>query len=269
MAILRWLTSGAHQMEPPSLLISWVYPFPSRFINRTISFCNALESHKCACCLLSFLYFHWLFPLSARETSPGNRSIYKSTRERVNSKGLYGRYRPHLMGSCWHPKTKKNPNIWKSKYTKLNAFHGWKRPRKRIWRLLNAQQRVTNVNKPLAKRFNPLKIVIIYVFIYLSHCICLEWPMNDTFPFKKFLLETSIQSQKRITLPEKKIPLNNMVDQMIHLLCHLSSITSFALHKATPWRWVSETCSWSPVPWKKKKSVWHHSWGIDPALVQG
>ena len=29
---------GAHQMEPPSLLISGVNPFPSRFINRTIFF---------------------------------------------------------------------------------------------------------------------------------------------------------------------------------------------------------------------------------------
>ena len=91
--------SEAHQMEPPSLLISWVNTFPCRLINRTIFFCNALESHECACCLLSFLYFHWLFPLSARETSPRNRSIYKSTRERVDSKGLYGRCRPHLMGS--------------------------------------------------------------------------------------------------------------------------------------------------------------------------
>ena len=92
--------SGAHQMEPPSLLISWVNPFPSRFINRTIFFCKALESHECACCLLSFLFFHSLFPLSARETSPGNGSIYKSTRERVHSKGLYGRCRLHVMGSC-------------------------------------------------------------------------------------------------------------------------------------------------------------------------
>ena len=65
-------------MEHPSLLISSVNFFPSRFINRTIFFCNALESHECACCLLSFLYFHWVFPLSARQTSPGNRSIYKS-----------------------------------------------------------------------------------------------------------------------------------------------------------------------------------------------
>ena len=90
---------GAHQMAQPSLSISWVNPFPSRFINRTIFFCNALESHECACCLLSFFYFHWLFALSACKTSPGNRSIYKSTRERVDSKGLYGRCRLHLMGS--------------------------------------------------------------------------------------------------------------------------------------------------------------------------
>ena len=48
--------AGAHQMELPSPLISWVNPFPSRVINRTIFFCNALESHKCVCCLLSFLY---------------------------------------------------------------------------------------------------------------------------------------------------------------------------------------------------------------------
>ena len=85
--------SGAHQMELPSPLTSWVNPFPSRIINRTIFFCNALESHECACCLLSFLYFHWLFPLLACETSSGNRFICKSTRERVDSKGLCGRWR--------------------------------------------------------------------------------------------------------------------------------------------------------------------------------
>ena len=96
------VTTGAHQMELPSPLISWVNPFPSRVKNRTIFFCNALESHECACCVLSFLYFHWLFPLLARETSPGNRSIYKSTRERVDSKGLYARWRLHLIS--WLPK---------------------------------------------------------------------------------------------------------------------------------------------------------------------
>ena len=30
--------TGAHQMEPPSPLISWVKPFPSRFTNRTACF---------------------------------------------------------------------------------------------------------------------------------------------------------------------------------------------------------------------------------------
>ena len=44
--------AGAHQIEPPSAFISWVNPFPSRFINRTKFFCYALESHECACCLL-------------------------------------------------------------------------------------------------------------------------------------------------------------------------------------------------------------------------
>ena len=104
------IESGAHQMEPPSLLISWVNPFPSRVLNRTIFFCNALESHECACCLLSFLYFCWLFPLSARVTSPVNRSIYNSTRERVDSKGLCGRCRLHLMGS-WYNEWMKERNI--------------------------------------------------------------------------------------------------------------------------------------------------------------
>ena len=36
----------------------------------------------------------------AREVSPGNRSNYKSTRESVDSKGLYGRRRLHLISSC-------------------------------------------------------------------------------------------------------------------------------------------------------------------------
>ena len=49
---------------------------------------------------MSFRGCDWLFPPSAREVSPGNRSNYKSTRQRVDSKGLYGRWRLHLMGSC-------------------------------------------------------------------------------------------------------------------------------------------------------------------------
>ena len=50
---------------------------------------------------VSFSRCDWLFPPSAREVSPGDRSNYKSTRERVDSKGLYGRWRLHLIGS-WH-----------------------------------------------------------------------------------------------------------------------------------------------------------------------
>ena len=36
MFIIEFITGA--QMEPPSQLISWVNPFPSRFINRTASF---------------------------------------------------------------------------------------------------------------------------------------------------------------------------------------------------------------------------------------
>ena len=93
-------------MESPCSLISGVNPFPLRFINITTFFCNAwiawmrlLPAVWSKTILLSFLHFHWLFPLSARETSPGNRSICKSTRERVDSNGLYERWRLHLIGS--------------------------------------------------------------------------------------------------------------------------------------------------------------------------
>ena len=46
---------------------------------------------------MSFRRCDWLFPPSAREVSPWNRPNYKSTRERVDSKGLYGRGRRHLI----------------------------------------------------------------------------------------------------------------------------------------------------------------------------
>ena len=71
--------------------------------------------------LLSFLCFHWLFTLSARETSSGSRSIYKSTRDRVDSKGLYGRWRLHLMGSWFYIITRKPlfNSILNVPYTKL------------------------------------------------------------------------------------------------------------------------------------------------------
>ena len=51
------LIPGAHQLKPPSPLISSVNPFPSRFINGTISYCYVLESHEYTCCLPSFLHF--------------------------------------------------------------------------------------------------------------------------------------------------------------------------------------------------------------------
>ena len=44
-------------MEPPSLLISWVNPFPSRFINRIIFFYNALA----ACCHFSIFIGSFLY----------------------------------------------------------------------------------------------------------------------------------------------------------------------------------------------------------------
>lgn len=50
--------------------------------------------------LLSFLNYHYFFPRPARKISWGSRSINKSTRERVDAKGLYGKWGLHLMGSC-------------------------------------------------------------------------------------------------------------------------------------------------------------------------
>ena len=50
---------------------------------------------------LSFCHCDWLLPLSAHKVSSENRSNYNSTRERVDFKGLYGKWRLHLMGS-WY-----------------------------------------------------------------------------------------------------------------------------------------------------------------------
>ena len=36
--VVQYVCTGAHQMDPPSPLTSWVNPFPSRFINRTACF---------------------------------------------------------------------------------------------------------------------------------------------------------------------------------------------------------------------------------------
>ena len=38
MTTKEFVESGAHQLEPPSPLIPWVNPFPSKFINRTAYF---------------------------------------------------------------------------------------------------------------------------------------------------------------------------------------------------------------------------------------
>ena len=90
-------------MELPSPLISWVNPFRSRLINRTISFVMRLNRMNAPAACYNFSLFHWFFPLLVRETSSGNRSIYKSTRERVDTKGLCERWRLHLMGSWLDP----------------------------------------------------------------------------------------------------------------------------------------------------------------------
>ena len=58
--------------------------------------------HQISCCFVKYnssvISSLWLaLPTrSAREVSPGNRSNYKSTRERVDSKGLYGPWRELL-----------------------------------------------------------------------------------------------------------------------------------------------------------------------------
>ena len=53
----------------------------------------------CRTIALSLRRCDWLFPLSKCEASSGNCSDYKSTRERADSKGLYGRYRLRAIGS--------------------------------------------------------------------------------------------------------------------------------------------------------------------------
>ena len=75
-----------HAVRCQQELIRWNLHL-HQFLESTVSRVDFFESYECACCLLSFLHFHWLFSLSARETSPGNRSIYKSTWKEVDSKG--------------------------------------------------------------------------------------------------------------------------------------------------------------------------------------
>ena len=55
--------TGAHQMELPSPLISWVNPFPSRVINRTIFFVMRLNrmNAPAACCHFSIFIGSFLY----------------------------------------------------------------------------------------------------------------------------------------------------------------------------------------------------------------
>ena len=91
-------------MEPPPPLISWVNPFPSRFINKAIFFRSALESFECACCLLSFLYFHCraLSCVYQRAKPPQGAVLFINLLGKglTQSKDLYGGWRLHLMDIC-------------------------------------------------------------------------------------------------------------------------------------------------------------------------
>ena len=95
----------------------------SRFTS--LWFCLACQ-HRISCCFVKYnssviSRYDWLFLPSAREVSPGNRSNYKSTRERVDSKGLYGRWRLHLMGSCCRTKFKSKKGETDKKGGEKNA----------------------------------------------------------------------------------------------------------------------------------------------------
>ena len=94
----------------------WRKTLNSRFTSLWL--CLACQ-HRISYCLMknnkavSLLHCDWLFPLFAREASSGNRSNskYKSTRERVDSKGLPARegggyFRNSWVGMCrWDPGT--------------------------------------------------------------------------------------------------------------------------------------------------------------------
>ena len=98
---------GAHHMEPLSPLIFWVNRFPSRFINTTIFFGNALE---CACRLPFYVrqyYCHFSILIGSflyQRAKPPQETVLFAN---LLGKGLYGRWKLHLMGSC--PLPKKNP----------------------------------------------------------------------------------------------------------------------------------------------------------------
>ena len=75
---------------PPSLLISWVNPFPSRFINGTIFFCNALA----ACCHFSIFIGSFLYQ---RAKPPQGIVLFIN----LLGKGLTPRACMGVAGSIW------------------------------------------------------------------------------------------------------------------------------------------------------------------------
>jgi len=95
-------------MEPLSTLISWVNPFPSRLKNTTVFFCDVLEAHVCACCLLFkvkqyychfFMIFTGSFLNQYTKPTQGIVLLINLFGKGVDSRGLYGRWGFHLMGS--------------------------------------------------------------------------------------------------------------------------------------------------------------------------
>ena len=74
--------------------------FPSKFINKPFSFVTRLNRMNAlaAYCHFSIFIGSFLYQL-AKPPQGSNRSIYKSTWERVDFKDLYGRWRFHLVRS--------------------------------------------------------------------------------------------------------------------------------------------------------------------------
>ena len=95
----------------------------SRFTS--LRLCLACQ-HRISCCTstiaVSFRRCDWLFPPSVREVSPGNRSNYKSARERVDSKGFYGRWGLHLMGSWYISRHSISHSNWAFQKTFSHLF---------------------------------------------------------------------------------------------------------------------------------------------------
>ena len=116
--------------------------------------------------LLLFLYFHWLSPLSARETFSGNSSIYKSTRERVNSKGLCGRWRLHLMDRwcCLLIQLNKLHNRWSTRDLQFWCVMSW------LWKLLQRTMQPICASKECL--FFCTSVVRFFLFVFLCFEFC-------------------------------------------------------------------------------------------------